>query len=193
MLAAPIWTIFYGYDVVSVNIFSIYILQVIVYSIYITLINAVQAMNQTKLSLGVLCFSFLLKLTLNIPTMRALYAFNIDAYYGPAVTNAIVEFLSIIIILIALKKKYKFEYRKIFVPISKIILCLVVMLGAIFGLKYVYFSFDGVIDSIITIALFTIIGGLVYIILSFRLKLVNDIFGSNFIDKIAKKVRRKTK
>jgi len=193
LLASPIWTIFYGYDVVSVNIFSIYILQVIIYSLYITLINAVQAMNETKISLGVLCISFLLKVALNIPIMRFLYYINIDAYYGPAVTNAIVEFLSVMIILIVLKKKYNFKYKELFTPLLKIIVCLTVMLSVLWGLKYIYYSFNGIVQSVITIILFTIVGGLIYMLLSFRLKLINDIFGSNFFDKIRQKFSRKNK
>lgn len=190
-LAAPIWTVFYGYDVTSVNIFSIYILQVIIYSLYITLINATQAMNQTKVSLGVLCLSFLLKASLNIPIMHLLYNLKINAYYGPAVTNAIVELLSVIIILIILNRKYKFKYKDLCLPFVKITTCLVAMLVVLFGLKNIYFSFAGVYESIITILLFTVVGGLVYILLAVRIKLINNIFGNGFFDKIKQKFMRK--
>lgn len=193
LLSAPIWTIFYGYDAVSANVFSLYILQVIIYSVYITLINTVQAMNQTKISLGVLCFSFLLKVFLNIPVMRFLHFINVDAYYGATVTNILVEILSVIIILVVIKKKYNFKYKELLMPIFKIFICLLAMLTVIISLKFVYFSFDSVFSSIITILLFATVGGLVYILLSFKLNLINDTFGSNFIDKIKNKIRTKLK
>lgn len=190
-LAAPIWNVFYGYESISVNIFSLYILQVIVYSLYITLINATQAMNQTKISLTVLCLSFVLKVVLNIPTMNLLHHLNIGAYYGPTVANAFIELLIVIIILIILQTKYKFKYKELFLPTSKIIICVFSMVIVLIGLKCVFFSFNGILNSILTIALYTVVGGFVYLLLSYKLKLIDTIFGIDFFNKLKKKITLK--
>ena len=76
-----------------------------------------------------------------------------------------------------LHKKYKFHYKNLLTPILKTILCLVIMLGCLLGLKQVYFSFDSVVNSFATISIFTICGAFIYFILAFKLRLIDDIFG----------------
>lgn len=184
ILSAPIWNVFYGYDKLSVSIFSIFILQVVFYSVYITLINVTQAMNQTKLSLGVLSFSFILKVILNIPMMRLLSFFNIEAYYGPTITNALIELTSLTIILIILHKKYKFSYKDLISPFFKILFCLGIMILSLVGMKYLYFSIDSIASSILTIVLFVLVGALIYFSLAFKLKLIDNIFGPNLLENL---------
>lgn len=193
ILAAPIWTVFYGYDSVSVSIFSIFILQVVFYSLYTTLINITQATNQTKISLGILLLSFIFKLALNIPMMKLLYYCGLESYYAPPITNAIVESSAILVILFIFKKKYNFSYRETIKPILKVIFCLLVMIITLILLKKVYFSTEGIIDSILTILIFSIVGAAVYILTSYKTNLFTEIFGDNFINDVKSKFLKKKK
>ena len=111
-LAKPVWTVFYGYDKLCIDIFKIIIIQIIVYGLYTTIINISQTINNTKLSLISLLLSFLAKLLLNSPMMIILKNIGVEGYYGSVVTNFIVEGLTFIIVLLFIKRKYNFEADK---------------------------------------------------------------------------------
>ena len=108
-LATPVWVIFYGYSELSILIFRIFILQVVCFSLYTTVINVAQSMSETKIALGTLVVSFLAKAGLNIPMMYLFKYMGLEAYYAPSFTNALVEFSAFVAILLLLSKKYKFN------------------------------------------------------------------------------------
>lgn len=180
-LAEPVWNVFYGYNALSISLFRIFILQVVIYGLYTTLINIIQSMNETKISLGILLTSLILKLILNVPMMHLCYHFNIVAYYGPTITNAITEMIAVLVMLWLLKRKYDFQYKKVLVPMIKTITCVAVMVMVLSMLKIVYFNAQGIFNSIVTIAIFAIVGAGVYFIASYKLHLIENVFGNNFI------------
>lgn len=189
-LSEPIWHIFYGIDVVSVNIFKYYILQVIFYGLFTTLIYITQSMNQSKLTIGSLLLSFVLKIILNIPMMYLLNYMGINSYYGPIVTDILTTFISLIFVLIILKKKYNFTYKTLYPFITKVIISLLVMLGVLYGLKYLYFDNSSITGAVLTTALYTVVGGCVYFFISSRFKLLNEILGDNYLSKFKSIIKK---
>ena len=87
-LATSVWVVFYEYNLLSIKLFQVFILQVVFFSLYTTIINLAQSMNETKISLGSLIGSFIAKACLNIPVMYLLKSIGVEAYFGPTITNA---------------------------------------------------------------------------------------------------------
>ena len=110
-LAKPIWHVFYGTDVLGANIFRIHILQVIVYGLFTTITTITQSMNQTKITIGSLIASFLIKALLNVPMMYLFNIIGIPSYYAPTITDGIAQLVALLGVLIALSKKYNFSYK----------------------------------------------------------------------------------
>ena len=190
-LSVPIWNVFYGYDALSIDIFKIFILQVVFYGLYTTTINIAQSMNQTKISLGVLIFSFILKAILNVPMMYLCHYIGIGGYYGSILTNVLVQIISFMLILMLLKKKFKFKYKEIVMPTIKISVCILGMLIVLIILKNFLFVTKSSFECLITITIFSVVGSAIYFFLSYKLKLISNIFGDNFIFNIKKKLSRK--
>lgn len=189
-LAKPVWIIFYGYNQISINVFRVFILQVIFFGLYTTIINISQTLNETKTSLIMLIGSFVFKVILNIPSMYLLKYIGIDAYYGSIVVNALVEGLTFIITLLLLKKKYKFEFRFILKTLLKIMLCLILMLGFLFFLSlFIKMTSISRVGSIIYITIYSIAGCVIYVATALKINLVGDIFGINSVKAIIKKLR----
>jgi len=191
-LAEPIWHVFYGVDSLGSSIFRIHILQVIVYGLFTTIITITQSMNQTKITIGSLTLSFLIKAILNVPMMYLFKIIGIPAYYAPTITDGIAQIVALIGVLVALKKKYNFSYKTLLPFIFKVMLSIVAMLFVLFGIKYFYFNDTSILFAIITIVIYSICGALVYFFVSSKLKLFEEILGKGYFDKIISKLKRKS-
>lgn len=188
-LATPVWNVFYGYNELSISIFRIFILQVVFFSLYTTVINLAQSMSETKIALGSLICSFLAKALLNIPMMYVVKYYGIESYFGPTITNAIVEFVTMVIVLKLLKKKYNFSYKETYKVLSKVILSIFVMLLCLCGVNLIVNIPNTTrFLSIINITIYSVVGASIYGVLTSKLGLIKEIFGNNFINKIKNKI-----
>lgn len=190
-LSSSVWTIFYGYDALSVNVFSFFILQTIINSFFYILVDTTNALNNPKVALSTLLGSFILKAILNIPMMHFMKFIGIEAYYGIIVTTMLVQFLSVIYLLYKLKKLYNINYKISLVPIIKIILINGIMILSLMIIRLLIGSFPTTrLYSLLEIIIYSIIGVIIYGLLSFKNNLFNEVFGEQFVNRFTKKFRR---
>ena len=162
-LSSSVWTIFYGYDALSVNVFSFFILQTIINSFFYVLVDTTNALNNPKIALSTLLGSFILKAILNIPMMHFMKFIGIEAYYGIIVTTMLVQFLSVIYLLYKLKKLYNINYKISLVPIIKIILINGIMILSLMIIRLLIGSFPTTrLYSLLEIIIYSIIGVIIY-------------------------------
>lgn len=189
-LAKPVWTVFYGYDKLCIDIFKIIIIQIIVYGLYTTIINISQTINNTKLSLISLLLSFLAKLLLNSPMMIILKNIGVEGYYGSVVTNFIVEGLTFIIVLLFIKRKYNFSFKPILISLLKSVICASIMLWVLYVIKIIIpLNSTSRLISIYYIMIYALIGAPIYIFFAFKLGLINNVFGVNTLKSLIKKFK----
>lgn len=189
-LAKPVWTVFYGYDKLCIDIFKIIIIQIIVYGLYTTIINISQTINNTKLSLISLLLSFLAKLLLNSPMMIILKNIGVEGYYGSVVTNFIVEGLTFIIVLLFIKRKYNFSFKPILISLLKSVICASIMLLVLYVIKIIIpLNSTSRLISIYYIMIYALIGAPIYIFFAFKLGLINNVFGVNTLKSLIKKFK----
>ena len=190
-LSSSVWTIFYGYDALSVNVFSFFILQTIINSFFYVLVDTTNALNNPKIALSTLLGSFILKAILNIPMMHFMKFIGIEAYYGIIVTTMLVQFLSVIYLLYKLKKLYNINYKISLVPIIKIILINGIMILSLMIIRLLIGSFPTTrLYSLLEIIIYSIIGVIIYGLLSFKNNLFNEVFTEQFVNRFKKKFRR---
>lgn len=191
-LAQPVWVAFYGYNSLSIGIFKYYILQAIIFCVYTIALNLAQSMNQSKISLGALLVSFLLKVVLNIPMMKLFVMMGIEAYYAPIITNILVQGSITLFIMLALKHKFKFDYKDTTKAILKMILTLTIMVLILSGLSLIIpLTVTSRLKAILTIIPYILVGAAIYIGMSYKIGLLNDIFGAKKIKTIINKVKSK--
>lgn len=184
-LSSSVWTIFYGYDKLSVDVFSFYILQSIINSFFYVLVDTTNALDKPKIALGTLLGSFILKAILNVPMMHFVKFIGFDAYYGTIVTTMLVQFLAVIYLLYKLNKVYKVNYKSSIVPAIKIILMNGIMLLSIMIVRLFLGTFEPTrLWALLEIIIYSLIGGVIYLVLSIKNNMLEEVFGKQFINKI---------
>lgn len=191
-LAAPVWVIFYGYNGLSIDIFRLYIIQAITFSFYTTLVNLIQTMNRTKLGMGILGGSFIAKYLLNVPIMRLCYLVGIPAYYGPIFTTLLTQSISVLLILIIMRKDYQVAYRKTIVLTIKVLLITGVMIGILSIMNlFIPVAVQSRWIAILITILYAGVGAIIYCVLGYRHHVFQEVFGNDILDKILRKVHLK--
>lgn len=191
-LGQPVWNVFYGYDALCVKIIRVYVLQAIIYCTYTLALNTAQSLNNSKIALSGLFGSFLFKALLNIPIMHFMCYIGSEAYYGPIISNILIEGTASIIMFYLLKKKYNFSYKSTFKAIGKMIIALVCMFIVLFGMNFILpVNVTTRSMSLIIITVYAIVGALVYFFVSYKIGLIKDVLGNDFFSGIIKKFSHK--
>ncbi len=184
-LAQPVWVIFYGYNQLSIDIFRVFIFSAIAFSFFYILLDTLQTLNDTKATLGALFGGFLFKVFMNVPIMQLCHYVGIPAYYGPIITNLIMEGIVIGYILYVLNKKYQVHYGETIKNSFKIIICVGVMY-MILTIISLFIKVDATnrLAALIETVFYSGVGLVVYAYISYCSGLMIKIFGQNFLDKI---------
>lgn len=186
-LSDSVWTIFYGYDQLSANVFKVYILQAIIMSLYYILVDANQALSNTKVALGTLIVTFILKLIFNTPVMMLFNYLKLPAYIGAIITTILAQALAIIFLLLNLKKKYKVNYKDTFITGIKIMVLNLIMVVSLFIVKLVIGEFPHTrLYSLLEIIIYGLIGIFVYGFIAYKEHLFEDVFGKELLKKFKK-------
>ncbi len=192
VLAKPIWMVFYGnYG---------YCASVLAFSIFIALFNTtftmaisiIQILKDYKMVVISLASGILFKLIFNIPNLYLFNKLGIEAYYGSIFTTIMGYFIGLVILLLYLNKKYKVNFNKTFIRGAKIVFSALVMLVVIVLLQ----QFLPVVSNhrainVLLIGFYAIIGIAVYLGLTVKFHLIDDIFGKNTVRNILKRLKLK--
>ncbi len=190
-LNQPVWIIFYGYDALSIDIFSMYIWQALTFSLMSILINILQSVNDTKLTLLTLFVSFVGKLVLSIPLIHLCHNIGIGGYFGPVLSSLIPHILAILLALYVLNKKYKINYSSSVVNVSKIILSTGIMVLSLMIISlFIPISSVTRLNSILEIILYASIGAIIYLVCIYKSGVVDSVLGKNFLNRFLKKKQR---
>lgn len=190
-LSSSVWTLFYGYDALSVDIFSFFILQSIINSFFYILVDTTNALDNPKVALGTLLGSFILKAILNVPMMHLFKFIGIEAYYGTIFTTMLVQGLSVIYLLYKLKKLYKVSYRTSINPAIKIILINGIMILSLMIIRLFLGEFETTrLWALLEIIIYASIGVIIYFVLSIKNNIFNEVFGKEFVNNITLKLKK---
>ena len=187
-LAKEVWVVFYGYDLLSINVFRLYVLLSLSYCLFTISVNITQTLNHTKLALGTLIGSFLVKAIINVPVMHLFKMIGLEVYYAPVAVTMFTQLGSTLFIRYMLKRKFNFEFKKSNINIFKILLCSLIMIGSLFIFKqFVDLGTHDRMINLLSCVIYAVIGGLIYFILVYKTKLFEKIIGNNLLNKFKKK------
>ena len=188
LLSTPIWTIFYGYDILSSNIFAFYIFIALFSSLLTILTTILQFLNEYKKLFLYVLFGLLTKLVLNIPLMYLFNSININAGHGATLSTILGFLVTIILILIHLHKKIGVDYTNTLKKLLSIIFACSVMVVVIIILKNVLpLNVESRSTSLLAVAFLSAIGASTYLFITIKKGLLTDIFGNTVINKFEKR------
>ena len=183
-LREPIWQVFYnsnsfGYMILGLSVFS-----AVMANMYMILSTICQSLNKFKLVYLVSITGFFTNAILDVPIMLLFNALNIQPFLGSIVASIIGFSISVIIGLVFLHKDENIDFKfmiknvlKTFIPSTIMILVLIILN------KFIIIN-----NNILKIVINGIIGGSIYLIISYYLGLIENLFGREYLNKIIKKL-----
>lgn len=189
-LATPVFNAFYGVNTWGPVVFK--------YTVFIALANCLfnvtvvmtQSINRYKTVFISIISGILFKLIFNIPIMILTSKLGIQGFYGATTATLLGLGITIVINLIALKKYVKVDYKSTIKEVSKMIVGLVIMFLVLFGMTFIVSLYNtSRIMSILIVILYAIVGAIIYFVFTYKTKVVSNIFGKNFFNKILSKFK----
>ena len=192
LLSRPTYTLFYGQSMYGSEILKYTSFVAFFASIYIVMSMALQSLNKFKTVYLSTILGFLTNALLDIPLMYLFKKSGLDAYYGAILATIIGYILSFTIVLISLKKSLNFKYKNILKTILKTLIpSLSMLLVLLIMSKFININVTGTLNIIIVCLTYAIVGGIIYIFTSYKIGLLNEVLGSDFINKILNKLNLK--
>ena len=109
-LSEPVWTLFYGESEYGPLIYKVYVLYALFGGLYTVVVNTLQGLSKYKLVITTVLIGLVLNTILDIPMMLLIDKLGYEASYG-AIFAAIIGYtVSIVLSLMVLKRKYKFNF-----------------------------------------------------------------------------------
>lgn len=191
-LAPCVWYLFYGYNALKINVFRFSIFTAIFYSLFLNIHTILQSVNRGKTANISIITGLLIKLTLNVPMIILFSKINvIPVYYASVFVTILAYIVPIIISVVDLKKNVGISFKSTKDVLLKILLSVLAMLTSLFILKIFVPLTGGKLYSIIIVALYSIVGALVYLFCTTKLKIFDKVFDKSFKNVLNKLLRRK--
>lgn len=189
-LSESVWSVFYGASKYGPSVLSYYIFIGLISGIFTAAITIVQTLKDYKTVFISLLAGVVAKMLLNTNLIVAFYNMGLPAYYGIISSSVIAYTLSLVICLVVLKVKYKVNYEKTIKNFVDILVTTFLMVGLLFIMKFIVpSSVHSRLLNILIIALYSIVGGIFYLVFTFKTQIVKNVFG----DKLNKFIKRKKK
>lgn len=185
LLAEPVYTVFYDHDPLGISVLSTYAPVAILFALYQVTAAILQGINEQRFTILSLLIGLLIKLSLNIPLIKAMGTQGAVLATALGYTASIV--LNIVIIKIFSRYTFKFVARRCSLIF---ILSGIMWVATMLTLKLLelFLTPESKLQSFIMIILCALVGAGVYFYLGLKTKLVYRLFG-NQVDRIKQKLR----
>ncbi len=177
-LAKPVWRIFYGVSTLGPIIFKVSILTAIMCNVYLIALQTAQSLNEYKTVYAAVIIGFSMNAIFDVPFMYLCHKVGLPPFYGATFATMLGYIVAIAIILIRLKHYKEITYLPTLKAGLKIFASAFVMLICLSFLKIILpFNVTSLWHSIFLVALYAILGALIYFGLTYKLGLVENILG----------------
>ncbi len=191
IFSKPIYYIFYGANKYGYIILSLLSIVSIFFSIQMVINMMLQGMKKYKIVYLNTIAGITVNAILDIPIILFLNKIGFYPYLGSLFATLIGQIVSISIVLVSLKKEFKFKYSPIFKTIFKSLISVIFMIIVMLVFNKILFYSNKYIMIILDLAISGILSIIVYIFISYKTSLINEALGKESINKILKKLKIK--
>ena len=147
--------------------------------LYLT-VSIIRIYKDYKTILISLLVGLVLKILLNTSLITGFYKMGVPAYYGIISASIIGYIASFVIAIIRLSKKFEINYEDLIKHFIDILCGSMLMSGILFLLKFIVpISSDVRIVNLLIILFYGVVGGLVYVIFTYKTGTIRHVFGKN--------------
>ena len=191
MLAPSIWSVFYGHSDIGATILSVSIFTAVALNMYMVTSSIIQGLNKFKTVYIASISGFVINGLLDVPLMLLFNKIGLQPYLGALAATIIGFLISSNIALGGIKKEHKMDYKdtvktllKMFVPLTAMIISVVLVN------MFVPVNLDDKLSCILFILSNALVGGSVYFIISWKMNIFKDVFGSDAVNKFINKIKK---
>lgn len=175
LLAEPMYTMFYEYDVYGAEVLRTYAPVAILFALFSVTAAILQGINEQRFTVLSLLSGLLVKLTLNIPLIK------LFAAEGAVYATALGYVVAILINLLVIKKFAKYPFglvlrRTLLIGIFNVVMAAAVY--AIYRVLLLFLSTESTFQSILIIIICAFAGTLIYGYCGLRSGLADKLFGA---------------
>lgn len=193
-LSNQVWALFYGPSDIGATILSLSVFVGMFTNYFMISSSIMQSINSFKIVYIATITGFVLNALLDIPLMLLFNKIGIPPYLGALVASIIGYLTSVLISLLSLKKKEKkISYQDFFHTSLKIIVpstCLIIVLII---LRLIPTNLDNNFNNLVFVLFNALIGMIVYFGVSYKMHIIDEVFGKEYINKLLKKLNFKVK
>lgn len=175
IVAEPLYTLFYGYNELGVNITKFYAFVAIIISLYILLGNVLQSANQKKKAVGALVLGFVIKLIAQpiFINFAGPYGMLISTMLGLGITA--LTMFKIMNQTVEFSVKFLFRRFLLLVLLSGVMGIVTIITREILGL-FIDYQVRGVL-SLMAMLVIALVGVIVYVVLILKTGIGEKLFG----------------
>ena len=191
LLATPIWSVFYGTEQLELGglVLAIYIFVSLFFNLYMVTSSTLQSLNKFKAVYFTTLLGYITNALLDVPFMLICNALGLEPFIGAILASVCGYSLSVFTALRVLKKEQKLKYGDTFKTLLKTLVPATVMVVVVLLLKMVVpVNYASKASCILYIAVISIIGAIVYLVIAYKQRLLDKVFGREYLNKIIKKI-----
>lgn len=192
ILAKPVWTIFYGVSDFGPSVYQYYVFVALATTLFTASVTILQLLKEYKQVFICLLSGLFTNAFLNIPLLYAFHQVGLPAYYGSTTSTILGYIVCSFLALRYIGKKYKISYEETIKKVFTIFLTTIIMVIVLLAVKYIMpLTSMNRLLNILYVLLFSMIGGIIYLVIMFKNKSIYDIFGRNNVESIINKIRKR--
>ncbi len=184
-LSKPIWVLFYGQSTYGPSVLSYYIFVGLMVSLFTTVVTVLQTLKDYKNVFICLLVGVLIKIIFNHSFLHSFYILGLPAYYGFITATVLGYFVSFLLCLMILNRKYQVSYEKVLKSFVDILVGAFLMIIVLMIVRLVVpvVSTTRWVNAFI-ILLYAAVGVVVYFAYAIFSNLTKNIFGNHFFKSV---------
>ena len=190
-LAKPIWNIFYGNSNLELGsiVLGVSIFGALFYNIYMITSMTLQSLNKFKAVYFTTFLGYLTNAFLDVPLMLLCQHLNLQPFIGALLASILGYSLASFSALIILRKHHHLKYHESYKMFAKILVpSFCMMLAVFFVARLCPISYNSRTSCIFYVFLTSVIGAIVYLFIAYKMKILDDVFGKEYLDRIIRKL-----
>ena len=189
VFSREIYYIFYGYNDYGSVVLKALAFVSILFSIHLVINMILQGMKKYKIVYINTIAGIIVNAVLDIPLILLLNKIGFYPYIGTLVSTMIGQSVSILIVLVTLKKELSFKYMDILTTLGKVIISTFGAFVLMVILKNILFNTGGYIRILLLLGVSVILTMWLYAIIIDKTRIMFNIIDENVAGKILKKLK----
>lgn len=192
MLSPEVWSVFYGNNEIGATILSLSVFVGVAFNLFMITSSIMQSLNKFKVVYIATILGFLINGILDVPIMLFFNYIGIPSYLGASVASIIGYLVASLIALKEVGKNSKIKYNDTFNIIKKMTIPTLLMIIVLIIFKVlIKVDLTSKLYCILFIALNSLVGAFIYLFTSYKIGLINDVFTSEILNKLKRKLNLK--